>query len=105
RNIDFLVSYTKEWTDFSLAASAGGNTRYSKAANVTNASKPGVGLVVPNLFTVNNISSTALNYSNNKSQRGVNSLYATANIGWRESIFLDLTARNDWASTLPSANR
>lgn len=105
RNIDFLLSYRKEWTDFSFSASAGGNTRYSKAAEISNSSKPGVGLVVPNLFTLNNISATALNYSNYRSQRGVNSLYATANLGWRESVFLDLTARNDWASTLPSANR
>jgi hypothetical protein len=28
-----------------------------------------------------------------------------ANLGWKETVFLDLTARNDWSSTLPKANR
>lgn len=105
RNIDFLLTYRKEWSDFSLSASAGGNTLYAKASSVSNSSKPGVGLVVPNLFTVQNITATALNYSNLRSQRGINSLYATTNLGWRETVFLDLTARNDWSSTLPSVDR
>src|SRR5690606_21555232 len=65
----------------------------------------GSGLVIPNLFTVSNISSGALNYSSYRSQRGINSVYALANLGWRETVFLDLTARNDWSSTLPAENR
>lgn len=105
RNMDFLATYKTEWQNFSLTASAGGNTRYAKWASVSNSSKPGVGLVVPNLFTIDNIAPTALNYSNARYQRGMNSLYALANLGWKEIVFLDLTARNDWASTLPSENQ
>jgi hypothetical protein len=28
-----------------------------------------------------------------------------ANMGYRDLIYLDITARNDWSSTLPSENR
>lgn len=33
------------------------------------------------------------------------SVFATASLGWMDTFFLDLTGRNDWASTLPAANR
>ncbi|MEN8117923.1 MAG: SusC/RagA family TonB-linked outer membrane protein [Bacteroidota bacterium] len=105
RNLDMLATYTKEWDNLSLSASAGGNLLYSKGSSISNSSKPGSGLIVPNVFTVQNISSGALNYSNYRSQKAINSVYAMATIGWDEMVFLDLTARNDWSSTLPSENR
>src|SRR5690606_23250384 len=36
--------------------------------------------------------------------RGIYSIYSTANIGWKDWLYLDLTARNDWSSTLPAQN-
>lgn len=105
RNMDILATYKKDWDDFSLLVSAGGNTLYSKGSSISNSSKSGSGLVVPNLFTVQNISSGALSFGNSRSQRGINSVYGIANIGWNEIIYLDLTARNDWSSTLPAVNR
>ena len=105
RNIDVLATYKKDWDSFSVSASAGGNILYSKASSTSNSSKSGSGLVVPNVFTIQNISSGALNYSNYRSEKGINSIYAMANLGWRDMIYLDLTARNDWSSTLPPENR
>jgi TonB-linked SusC/RagA family outer membrane protein len=105
RNMDLLATYKKDWDSFTLTASAGGNLLYSKASSISNSSKSGSGLIVPNLFTVQNISSGALNYSNYRSQKAINSIYGIANIGWKEIAYLDLTARNDWSSTLPEVNR
>lgn len=102
-NADFLLTYKKEWNDFSLSASAGGNTRYQKASNVTNATKDGTGLIVPGVFTIQNILPENLNYSSYLSEKGVNSLYGLLNLGYKEMIFLDITGRNDWSSTLPDA--
>jgi len=104
-NFDGLFSYKDHWKDFSLTASAGGNTRYNKATSVSNSSHPGSGLIVPNLYTLSNIAYTALDYSSNLSQKGINSVYGMANLSWREAIFLDVTARNDWSSTLPANHR
>ncbi len=105
RNMDALATYKDGWGDFSLTASVGGNTLYSKGSSVSNSSKTGSGLVVPNLFTVSNIGAMMLNYSSYRSQRAINSVYGMANLSWRETVYLDLTARNDWSSTLPAENR
>lgn len=105
RNMDFLATYTNKWGDFDATVSGGGNLLYSKASHISNSSKSGSGLVVPNVFTVQNISSGALNYTNFRSEREINSLYAMANLAWKEIAYLDLTARNDWSSTLPPENR
>lgn len=104
-NIDALLSYAKDWDDFTMSVSAGGNLLYSKASNIANYSKSGAGLTIPNLYTVQNIPPGALQYSNGRSQRAINSVYALANLAWREMVYLDLTARNDWSSTLPAENR
>lgn len=34
----------------------------------------------------------------------MNSLYGYVNLSWRDMLFLDLTARNDWSSTLAPGN-
>lgn len=105
RNIDALLTYTGEWSGLSLTASAGGNLLYSRAASTSNSSKGGAGLIVPKVYTIQNISSGALDYSNSRSQRAINSLYGMLNLGYNDIVFLDVTARNDWSSTLPAQNR
>ncbi len=105
RNMDVLGTYNDEFGDFSVKVSAGGNILYSKASGISNSSKSGSGLIVPNVYTVQNISSGALNYSNYRNQKGINSIYAMANFSWREIAYLDVTGRNDWSSTLPAENR
>ncbi|WP_266365809.1 SusC/RagA family TonB-linked outer membrane protein [Tellurirhabdus rosea] len=104
-NADFLGTYKKEINAFSLSLSAGGNARYQNGSNVTNATKSGTGLIVPGVYTLQNILPENLDYSSYRFQRGIYSVYGLANIGFRDMIYLDLTARNDWSSTLPAANR
>ena len=105
RNADFLATYTNQFGDFNLTASVGGNVLYRKASSISNSSKSGSGLVVPNVFTVQKLSSGALKYSNYRSKKEINSLYAMANVSGRELVYVDITARNDWSSTLPPENR
>lgn len=63
-------------------------------------------LYKPNLFTVPNI---VMNTSASAEQvidrrRTIQSVFATAQVGWKDALFLDLTARNDWSSTLSHTN-
>ena len=55
------------------------------------------------MYLPSRILAQALNYSNYRYEKGINSLYSMANMDWRSMIYLDLTARNDWSSTLPPA--
>lgn len=105
RNMDALATFKDNWNDFSLTASLGGNILYSKGSSISNSSKSGSGLIIPYLYTVQNITNTSLAYSNYRSERAINSVYALANLGWRDMVYFDLTARNDWSSTLPAENR
>ncbi len=102
-NADFLATYKKNISDFSLSVSAGGNMRYQNGANSYAGSKEQAGLIVPELYTLDNILPANLNYSNSRFKRGVNSLYGMATIGFRDIVYLDVSGRNDWSSTLPDA--
>ncbi len=102
-NADFLLTYKKEWKGLSFSVSGGGNTRYQKGSTVRNATKNGTGLVVPGVFTIQNILPDNLDYSSTSYEKGVNSLYGLINIGYKDMVYLDLTDRNDWSSTLPNA--
>jgi hypothetical protein len=105
QNLDALATYKDNWGDFSLSASVGGNLLYARGSSISNSSKPGSGLIIPYVYTVQNIKNTGLSYSNGRSEKAINSLYGMANMGWKDMIYLDITARNDWSSTLPEENR
>ncbi len=105
RNADFLGTYAKKLNDFNLSVSVGGNSLFKQSSSMSNSSMSGAGLIVPNVYTVSNIKSGSLSYGSGWSQKAIYSIYGLANLGWKDMIFLDLTARNDWSSTLPKANQ
>jgi len=105
RNIDFLATYAKSLQDFTLSFSLGGNARKSTNVYISESSKGGTGLVIPGLYTLQNIATANIQYSSSHSNKVVYSGYGMANIGYKDMLYLDLTARNDWSSTLPVNNR
>jgi TonB-dependent SusC/RagA subfamily outer membrane receptor len=63
------------------------------------------GLQFANVFSYQNFNaSPAVNFTQNSLETRVNSVFASATIGFNDRIFVDLTARNDWSSTLPAEN-
>ena len=106
KNTDFLATYTTDVQDFSISASAGGNLLKQKTSNIRNATKQrGSGLIVPGLYSLSNIAPLNLEFSNFRSEKAIYSLYGLINIGYKDLVYLDVTGRNDWSSTLPAANR
>nr|WP_229203251.1 SusC/RagA family TonB-linked outer membrane protein [Dyadobacter jejuensis] len=105
RNADFLATYQRDISDFSLSVSAGGNSRYQRNGNTSTANGNGTGLVIPGLYNLSNIATNNLVYGSGFYEKSVFSVYGLANFGYKDMIFLDVTARNDWSSTLPKANR
>lgn len=103
RNIDFLATYNKDWEDFTLTTSVGGNNLYQKGSGIAASTR--AGLVVPEVYTIQNIASSALNYGNSRFEKAIYSVYGLANLGYKNMLYLDITARNDWSSTLPAENR
>ena len=100
-NADFLLSFNKDITsDFSLSASVGGNAM-RRRYNLSDISAPQ--LTEPGIYSLNN-SRVALQYFSLNDEKRINSVYAFTQLGFRNYLFLELTARNDWSSTLPANN-
>lgn len=62
------------------------------------------GLVIPDLYNLSNSQVKATAYDS-KSQKRINSVFGNVTMDWNQFIYLDITARNDWSSTLPAGNR
>ena len=63
-----------------------------------------IGLMTPGVYKLANGSSTPIS-TNGASDRARNSLFFAANFAYNNFLFVDVTGRNDWSSTLPKANR
>ena len=101
QNTDFLLTFNKKITaDFGLTLNAGGNSRVN---TIQRSYLESPELTVPNLFTLAN-SKVRPVVGNSFSKKQVNSVYGSAQISWKDQLFVDATARNDWSSTLPTAN-
>lgn len=101
-NTEGRLDYTKKLNDdFNLDVLLGGNIRTSTYENNDQmASK----LAVNGLYTLSN-SRDPLISSDYYTKQKVYSGFSSAQLGFRNYAYLNLTARNDWSSTLPKANR
>lgn len=97
-NADFLLSAVKNITkDLSLSANVGGNVMKQKyQSQGSYVSK----LVVPGNYSLANAKETPTT-SYYKSEKEIQSVYAALSFGYQNQLYLDLTGRNDWSSTLP----
>lgn len=102
-NGDFLVDYSQDVTDqISVDANVGGSIRHEEAESLQG--NTAQGLTLPNFFALTNTRNQAVN-ENVGTLREVHSLYGSGTISWSDAVFLELTGRNDWSSTLPADSR
>ena len=100
-NLNYLVAFNKEFGDWSIGATLGGNRQRTITKQYT-PSDGGRPFIVDGLWSVNNLGDKRA--SKDYSEYRVNSVYATADFGWKNQLFLNLTGRNDWFSTLSPDN-
>ena len=101
-NSDFLLTYRKKIQDIDFSISGGGNVMRQSGKDMYTG---GSTLTVPGLYRVSNIPVGALTYTNGSDRKEIYSIYGTGSLGYKNMLYLDVTARNDWSSTLPRANR
>ena len=98
---DFLLKYNTTFAnDFDLTANFGGSIIWR---SYSNHSQTASALKNPGVYSLVNTAYEPLT-SNNGYRRQTNSLYGMVSLSWRNAIFLDVTGRNDWSSTLPKEN-
>ena len=102
-NFSFLATVRKDDLISKLGGfvTFGGNIMQQKRTKM-NASAGT--LLVPDLFDVN-IGVDKPSITSSLTQRKMNSLYGSLQLNWDGWLFLDVTARNDWSSTMSKENR
>ena len=98
---DFLLRYNKHFGEFEFTGNIGGsiiNRSYDRHDQYASTLK------IPGVYTLAN-STTDLKTFNSANTRQTNSLYGLFSLSWKNAIFLDITGRNDWSSTLKKGNR
>ncbi len=97
-NADIFFNFQKDFgTNFQLSGNVGANYR-RRDYNYSYMSVPQ--LTVPNWFDIANVKGTP-SLDMYRSEYESNSIFGSVNLGFRRQLFIDLTARNDWSSTLP----
>ncbi|MEA3503913.1 MAG: SusC/RagA family TonB-linked outer membrane protein [Bacteroidota bacterium] len=101
-NSDFLLMYNREvFKDVKLNANLGGSVFQSEYEQSSTSTQGG--LSIPSFYNVT-FSNNPQNIGYYFYQKRINSLYATTDLSYKSLVFLNLTARNDWSSTLPDNN-
>ena len=98
-NSDILLKYAKTFGKYFIGANVGGSIMYRKISGISVTSPNQKG---PDFFSLSNGSN--IQASESKSEKKIQSVYGMLNLGYDDYIYLDITARNDWSSTLPQDN-
>jgi TonB-linked SusC/RagA family outer membrane protein len=99
-NYEYLITYTKEInSDLNFDASFGGSkmNQYYETLSASSGELASEG----DYFLGNG---TSISASESMTESEVRSLYGFVNISYKNMLFLDVTGRNDWSSTLTSSS-
>lgn len=100
---DIMANINKNWNDkWSLSATLGASFK-----DIKSESKGYSGPLrdMPNVFNVYNIDSNLGTPSQSHSRLREYAVFTSTEIGWRSMMYLTVTARNEWSSTLSSTSQ
>jgi TonB-linked SusC/RagA family outer membrane protein len=95
---------TKFNDDFTFNANVGTSITKSTINNAYTSDSGLFGLVNANWFNTGNFVSSLKNSQTVGARKEVQSVFASATFGYKEMLYLDVTGRNDWSSTLVNTN-
>ncbi|MWB94430.1 SusC/RagA family TonB-linked outer membrane protein [Flavobacterium sp. GA093] len=96
-NYEGRLHYDKKFDKFSLNSFVGANRRSYNFSRVTGATVGGLSL--PNIYNLSNSVAQASG-TNFEEQTRTNSLYGFLSLGYDDFLFLEVTDRQDWFSTV-----
>jgi iron complex outermembrane receptor protein len=98
RTAKITANLNKTFGDFTTSLIVGGEL-WDQKKESTSVWTDG-GLIVPGRFFLGNSKKTLGSGGSVSGTKQINSLYALFNAGWKNQLFIDLTGRNDWSSSL-----
>lgn len=96
---DVLFTYQQQFENFSVNASVGASINDYTGNGTGFDSYPGA-LSVPNVFSMQNMTLNKGSLTDWKTHTQSQSVFFTGQVGFKDQIYVDVTARNDWTSTL-----
>lgn len=98
---DFLLKYDRKLgAGFNITANLGGSIINRSFVQTDKTAEQ---LKQPGVYSLAN-SVNRIKTNNYSYERQTNSIYGLVSLSWRDAVYLDITGRNDWSSTLPSNN-
>jgi TonB-linked SusC/RagA family outer membrane protein len=98
---DAILTYKKRFlTDFNATVSVGASSRYENYSVLGSSTN---GLSVPGVYNLSN-SINPVTSTNQVVERQVNSVLGYGELSYKNEVYLNLTGRNDWSSTLQKPN-
>ena len=96
---DIISNYKEQWNDFSLNLNIGGSIRHK---NTELNSIEGDLTHIGNYFSIENLDRSIGTYKVNEDglRRQTQSVFGSAEFGYKNALFLTLTSRGDWDSAL-----
>lgn len=96
-NTDVILNFDKYFNDFSTNINVGYNYQYT---SITNSNMGASSLSRPNDFNISNAASGADTKSSSWSKGLKQSVFGTAQIGYKRMGYIELTGRKDWGGIL-----
>ncbi len=97
-NLDLMVGVDKKLSNtFGISGIIGGN-RMKQVTNID--TYGGSPFNIPFFYDISNVSTPNRSTGYQYLEKRINSVYGSADVSFKDFLFLNLTARNDWFSTL-----
>ncbi|WP_428328343.1 SusC/RagA family TonB-linked outer membrane protein [Mucilaginibacter sp.] len=94
---DFIANFNKKVSVFTINANLGASLQNNLSSG---SNTSGNLLNFANVFSISNIDYTRVFPTQYSDRSQIQSLFGTATIGYKDELFLDVTGRNDWDSSL-----
>lgn len=100
---NFLLSYNKDLNeDFNIYAMVGNSVEDSRTHTTYSY---GQGFLAPGIYSIGNVDKADQSISEVINRKRLVGVFGEFKLAWKDALFLNATARNDWTSTLPAAER
>lgn len=99
---NLISNMNKQFCDFNVNLMLGTSTDYTKS---TTNYRWGWGFEIPGFYSFGNIKDANKKFAQAHSRKRLLGVFGEVRADWKNTVFLTVTGRNDWSSTLPVENR
>ncbi len=99
---NLMTNFSKSFGDFNFNLMAGLSTDDTRTWSN---SRMAWNFEVADFYSFDNATDSNRDFSSSRSQKRLVGVYGEFRADWKNTVFLTVTARNDWSSTLPIENR